>query len=234
MLHFCIVDDSLQDEQEVERLIKDNMGLEPYSLAYFSNGFDFLEKSKTNYDLIFLDIEMPQMNGMEIAQKIRAKGNDAIIIFETKVAKFAAKGYEVDAVGYLLKPINPLDFSLIFNKAIKILKKRIGRYLLLKSDEGKTIVSSNDIVYVEVIDHQILVHKKNKEVITCWSSLKEFKEKLVGLPFYETNRFFLINLAYVTSFKSDSITVDGKEFTLSRLKKENFMLALNKYLGEII
>ena len=114
MLNIAIV----EDEKEMSNCLRDylikffneeNISID---VSIFDNGNIFLEKYKLNYNLIFLDIKMPSIDGMEVAQKIRKIDKNVMIIFVTSLAQYAIKGYEVNAFDYILKPIDYYNFKL--------------------------------------------------------------------------------------------------------------------------
>lgn len=90
-----------------------------FNINFFNNGYDLLEADISNYSAIFLDIDMPLINGMEVAEKIRLKDENVDLIFITMLANYAIKGYKVKALDYILKPVSKFEFNLILDKIIK-------------------------------------------------------------------------------------------------------------------
>ena len=102
----------------------------------YANGISFLNNFKGQFDLILLDISMPMIDGMETAKRIRSTDPDVVILFVTNMAQYAIRGYEVDALDYILKPISYFPFSQRLNRAISRVKSRSRHYLVVTTKNG--------------------------------------------------------------------------------------------------
>ena len=130
MISIAVLDDCAREADNIKRLVVDSADVTggDVRVDVFTEGADFLENFKNDYDIVFLDIEMPGFDGMTIAKKIRARNSDCCIIFVTNMPQYAIDGYTVDASGYILKPIKTTDFR-------NTLKKAVNRTLIKKEDE---------------------------------------------------------------------------------------------------
>ena len=135
-MKIAVVDDSPRDVQlikgYVERYFKENGG--DYQVWTFENGLDFLDEEKLSFDIVFMDVEMPHLNGIETARNFRKRDKMAVLVFITNMAQYAIHGYEVDAIEYMVKPVEYYNFSDKMEKALRFVKRdgqnpRI-RYLL--------------------------------------------------------------------------------------------------------
>lgn len=133
-MKIAVVDDSKDDAELLCRYIKkfceDKEVLLHTSVFYAS--FDFLEEYHGEYDVIFLDIEMPGSDGLEVAREIRSKDEAVGIVFVTGMAQYAIQGYEVNAIDFMVKPVKYYNFKVKLEKAINFCKKHSGHYILVK------------------------------------------------------------------------------------------------------
>lgn len=203
-----------------------------FYLTSYSNGLDFLDPYRAAFDLILLDIEMPSMDGIEMARKLRAIDDQVILIYMTRMAQYAALGYDVDAIGFLIKPLTYSGFALKLKKAIQILDRRKSISIVVKEKQAKRVISSDDIYYLEAADHRVVLHTAQGN-ITSWGSLREYAETLAEANFANCSRDFLVNLKYVQTVLERDIEVGGDRLPLSRDKKKQFMSKLTQYYGGI-
>ena len=112
------------------------------------------------FDILLMDIEMPHLNGMEAAQKIRELDKEVVIVFITNMAQYAIKGYEVDALDFILKPLNYYTFSMRFTRAVGRVKNREGKRICLNLPDGAKFLDSREIYYVEIQNRMLHYHTK--------------------------------------------------------------------------
>lgn len=197
----------------------------------FSNGLEFIEHFK-DYDIIFLDIDMPLMNGLETAKKIREKDENVIIIFVTNFAQYALKGYDVNAKYFLIKPIKydnlKIKLSILINKIDSSKKEK---YIMLKTTSGYERVLINEIIYIESNLHYALFYLKNK-FYKVRMSMKDAEKTMKPYHFAQCNSSYLVNLEYVNKIIDNTVFIENFTLPLSRLKKEIFLNALAEFYGE--
>lgn len=230
MIRIAIAEDDAayikQLQEYLRRYQEENQ--EEITASVFPNGIELLENYCPVYDLLLLDIEMPLMDGMSAAQKIRQTDTSVLIIFITNMAQYAIKGYEVDALDYVLKPITYFAFAMKLRKAIRALGERTQKSILVTWGSEVKRLSTDSILYVEVADHQIRYHTKEE---TCLSigSLREVEQELETENFSRCNSCYLVNLKYVDGIRQDCVVVGGNSLKISRAKKKTFMQKLNDY-----
>ena len=185
----------------------------------FSNAVDALEAiKKGGIDLLFLDIQMPELNGMELGKLIREQsGSDGssthlpLIVFTTAFDKYAIDGYKVDAIGYLLKPISYKEFLEAASKAQKILDEEgAADSLYVKSEYKLLKLKFSDIIYIEGLKDYIKIFvKESKYPVLTLMGMKEVEEKLPGRSFLRVHRSFIINSNFVGSIEKGRIIMRG-------------------------
>lgn len=136
-----------------------------YNVEVFCDGMSFLDARRNNFDIILMDIEMPLLDGIETCRRLREKDDASEIIFVTNMSKYAIKGYEVDVIGFLVKPVGYFTLKTYLNKAVARLSARGGVNITVSTRSGVRVIPSDSLVYVEVMRHNILYHTI-KEVIT--------------------------------------------------------------------
>lgn len=218
----------LEDEMEmasqvslyVQRFCKDNDI--PVNISVFHNGFDLLECNNLDYEIFLLDIQLPVMNGMDVGLKIRQVNKTAVIMFITNSVEYAIQGYSVGALDYILKPISYDSFAFRFKNACEVIKKTIGKKIVISVD-GKTIVlDSNDILYFEIMDHNIVVHMPN-ETFNIYGTLKEIESKLDDARFARCNSCYLVNLLKIQRIENDLVIVNNNSLKISKSKRKDFL-----------
>ena len=204
------------------------------TLSYrrFKSAYDFLEAKNENFDVLFLDINMPGMTGLELAYKIRATGSDILIIFLTNLAQYALEGYKVSAYDYLLKPVSYFDFRQEMNKIVSKLQKEEKKFLIVKTKGTTYKLDQSTILYGETIKHDIVIHTR-KETYTYRGTLKELEEELDKNLFSRCNNCYLVNLAEVESIKENEVLLsNGEKLLISRPRKKDFVNALTVFLNQ--
>ena len=200
-------------------------------IKWFYNAYDLLENYEVGSDLIFFDIEMVGMNGMEAAKKIRQKDSGVLIVFVTNLAQYAIEGYEVNAFDFILKPINYESFSLKFERIFnEISHRNLDADVILAVKGGNVAVKLNSILYIEVRNHNLIYHLEN-ETYSVRGTLKKACEEFEPLHFALCNACYLVNLKHVKSVHGNTLTVGGEELSISQGKRKEFVAAMAQYFG---
>lgn len=224
-MKIAICDDEKSDSTRIEEfLIRYNPDLE-YEL--FRSAEELLNALESRfYDLIFLDIEMGQINGFTAAKQIREREDKPLIVFTTKSSKYTIQGYEV-AFRYLVKPVTYDNFS----KVLKAALEQLTPQKITVEINGKNIlVSTKDIYYFEVLNHNIKIHTQNG-IYDFRDSLKNVELMLGGGTFIRPHHSFLVNLRHVMSISQANIIMkDGQKINISRKKKDDVLKMFHQFL----
>lgn len=195
-----------------------------------SDPLDFIEDYEPRYDVVFLDIEMPQLNGMDLARQIRAQDERVCIIFITSMAQFALKGYEVNATDFIVKPLKYETFHTRFSHALRFVSLHRERDIVLRDDERTVRVPCSRVHYVEKSKNSAVYHTE-LGIFRCRSTVAKVMSELGGMPFVQVNSGIIVNLAHVTTYTATEIVLGDHSVPLSRSRRAGFMRAFMDYLG---
>ena len=202
-----------------------------YSTKVFSAGCQLLFDYKQDYDLLFLDIRLPDMLGIDAAREIRKTDENVMIVFVTNLTQYAIAGYEVNAFDYILKPLLYQPFSLKLTRILNILNRDSSKKMLtLKSRQLSLRVDADSVLYVEVSGHDLIFHTAEQEY-RIWGTLSGIEQELDGGSFFRCSACYLVNLKYVEHIKGLTVSVKGHELSISRNRRREFMEALARYKG---
>ena len=233
MTHFAIVEDNPKFLRQIQAYLKryqTEAGIE-FQIDEYTDGDSFLNENYSRFDVVFLDIILPGKNGMKIAEEIRKTDSHLIIVFITNMVQYAIKGYAVNALDYILKPITYPSFCLTVGKVLSALKQRTDFKLTITTGDGIHRIPISSIFYLEVIKHNVIFYTSEGN-FTVRSSLKELEETLSGKGFAKCNKCYLVNLRYVTSVTRTDVTVNGTPLQMSRRSYPEFIQCLTAYIGK--
>jgi DNA-binding LytR/AlgR family response regulator len=204
---------------------------EQFRVTTFPDGEGVVTGYRPDFDILLLDIEMPRLDGFSAAEQIRLVDPDVVIIFITNMTQYAIKGYEVDALSYVVKPVPYFAFAQEIKRSVARLRRRSADYLLLTVDGGLVRVPTDDIVFLESSKHRTTVHTVDGKHSVV-AQLKALEAELEGKHFFRSNSGYLVNLRHVLGVQgSSALLVGGHDLLVSRSRKKAFLAALTDYLG---
>lgn len=237
-MNCLIVDDEPLARQGMRSLIEEISNLE--ILGQFSNAPAALEFIKSNHvDLIFLDIQMPRVTGLEFAEQVP---ESTLVIFTTAYAKYAIKSYELDAIDYLLKPIDKERLKKAIAKAetykkmlsegdaINTLEGSTNDFLFIKSDRRYYKISFRDIRFIEGLKDYVVIYTATQKLITAMN-LKTIHSRITANNFIRVSKSYVINMDYIDSFDSYTIYMGESEIPIGEVYKKDFF---QRYTGDFL
>ena len=236
MITVAICDDSKRIRESMRKSLEEYIveKQEDIRIRVFCNGEELVEQYNEHYDLMFLDIKMPGMNGIETAQRIRMIDKKVKIIFLTSLIEYALEGYSVNATNYILKPMEKKRLFMEMDRCLEEMKEQEEPFLVIHNDKGDYKLLLKEITYMETCNRNILIHTKEKAHICYWK-LSEMERRIGKYGFVRNHVSYLVNLCHVEHVEKLEIKVTGgNKIPISKGKKKDFMEQLAEYWGNHI
>jgi len=183
----------------------------------------FLDQYKHQYEIIFMDIRLPGMDGMRAARHLREMDHTVLLVFLTTLAQYAVEGYEVEAIDYIIKPITYASLRLKMPRLLRRCSVE-EQEIIIQSSEQSIKLRPSELMYVEIFDHHMQFMTQNG-VIRSYGTLKEVEDALPE-NFFRVNNQTIVNLRFVKNVDKENVILDDREFPLSRRRRKGFLEAL--------
>ncbi|MDO5349149.1 MAG: LytTR family DNA-binding domain-containing protein [Lachnospiraceae bacterium] len=232
MIRIGLVDDDLGHLQLMKTFIKRYEKEEgaSFQIEEFRNGLNFVEDYNGTLDVVFLDIEMPHMDGMTAAKQIREKDQALGIVFVTNMAQYAIRGYEVNAIDFIVKPVSYYVFADKLRKAIGFSRRNAEKDFVIQTEDSVFKVPCSKIVYVEKDKNYLVFHTKKGDY-RARGTMASMEERLKDEGFSKCISGCLLNLRFVTGIDKDTVWVGDTPLPISRQRKKEFKEDFMRYLG---
>ena len=235
MFRILVADDEGIMLESLKSIISSNYGNECEIHTAKTGRVVVEEAEKYPPDICFMDIQMPHMNGMEVARKLRALDANVLLIFVTSLAQYAIQGYEVRAFDYVLKPLSYPDFMMKMS--------RVEHQMRMDTDEPETIISDangkvklvlKDILYIESEGHHLIYHTLGNKTYSVYARMNDAEKQYASHHFARCNSCYLVNLRYVRRVKGYTVSLEGVDLQISQPRKKEFMQSFLSYTEERI
>ena len=232
MIHIAVVEDEKLFAEQILNFIRkyEKENNRQIKVTAYSDGEDIVEDYKGEYDIILMDIQMRFMDGMTAAEKIRSLDDEVIIMFITNMIQYAVRGYEVDAMDYVVKPVEYFSFSQKLDKAIARIRKKKEIYITVPTENGVKKLDISRVFYIESQGHNAIFRMDCGE-ITARASLKELEVSMKEYGFFRCAKGFLVNMKLVDGMAGSDCMINGNKIPVSRTKKKEFMDCLIRYMN---
>lgn len=221
MLNLAICDDNeffLQELGSHIRTILRTLGRE-YALSSFTSGAQLLNSGF--HDIIFLDIRMEGIDGIETAKKLRARGDSCKLVFLTAYKQYVFHAFDLEAAHYLMKPVSFPKLSSVLSRIIDGLNFDSQNFVDVKQGSSFTRIRFCDILYIEVIDRKLFLHTL-KETYAFYGKIEQLEHDLTDV-FFRCHRSYIVNLSYVIHYNNESIGLsNGEKILISRRRYKEF------------
>lgn len=233
MYRIAVVEDEQQYRDEVCQYIEQYTTEHQlkFDVTTYTDGQEIVDDVQKHYDIIFFDIEMTQLNGMDAAKVIRERDVNVVMVFITNMAQYAIEGYEVGALDFVLKPIDYYGFSFRLARALGRVQKKQGNLeFAINTPGGIKKLNSNDIYYIE-IENRFLVYHTAEGDFSQRGTLQSAEEMFQDYHFVKCNHWYLVNLKYVTEIEENIVHVAGSRLEISRRNRAHFLKEVTEYIG---
>lgn len=232
MLSIAVCDDMPIECAELAGHIENTLnqfGTE-FSIKRFFDGQELL-KGVESFDIVFLDIKMPEISGMELARQMRENGRKSIIVFVTSAKEYVYEAYDVEAFHFLLKPVNEDKLKNVLKKAVvKVTFCNSEDFIIISSEYQIKKILLKDILYIESVGRMVKVHCSGG-VLETYKQIGDLEQTLSDKHFFRCHKSFLLNLEYVSSFdKAEIVMENGDTIFLARKRAKLFQKELISYM----
>ena len=231
MIEIAVCDDEAVIREQIRQFVKKRV---PDShIEVYAAGEELLAANR-NFDLVFLDIQMDGLNGMDAARALRAKKAETTLIFVTGLKEYVFEAFDVSAFHYLLKPLAEEKLDEVLERALEEVNRRKAegkKLLLLQTRNRNYNLDQSTIFYLESRGKKVEIHIPG-ETIEVYASISRLEEQL-GNSFYRCHRGYLVNLAHIVEYRTDRIRLsNGDEVYLAKEKYPSFVKTYMRYLQD--
>lgn len=230
-MRIAICDDFLADVEIVKSIFKNHPLAKDCEITSYTQSEEMLSavENGEQFDIAFLDIDMPKINGLELGLKLKLKFPDIFIVFFTNYPQYAVDAFDCEAFHYLLKPLDVEKASKTIDRLYQRYKEK-NKYYVIKTKNGSIRVPIKDIYYIESSQRHIIYHLKDKSYDTL-GRMSDVLSDLKDYGFYQVHQGYIVNMDLISHFeKNDAVLTDGRKVMISVRKRTEVLLEYTKYI----
>ena len=231
-MRIAIVDDDARDREQILSCLSQyfSKAEKACETTVFEDAVSFLSDYHYEFDFIILDIDMPEISGIDAAKSLREKDPNVTLMFVTNMPQYAIEAYTVEAMDYVLKPISYPDFALKMKKAERYIARNADAPFVIQTKSGAVRRMVSEILYVESYKHYLYYHTAS-DSFKARGKLSEAEEKLRPYHFAKAGESYLVNLAHLKSLDGNNIIVGEERLPVSRRCRSELLSAFTRYRG---
>lgn len=232
MIKVAVVDDDEKDRKKLIDMLKyvEKEASVSFETHEYANGDAFLLDYKPVFQIVFMDIEMPGKDGISVAKELRNMDSLVILIFVTNMAHLAIRGYEVDAIDFVVKPLAKEVFLLKMMRVLGRVLLKPKEHFSLVEDSVTYVIEEDSLLYLEINGHYIIYHTLGRDYRE-YSSFSSALKKIHSKQFFQCNRGTYVNLSYVKEVSPDSLKIKDQVIPISRSLRKQFIERYMSFLG---
>lgn len=232
MLKIALCDDDIKQRKLLKDILTPWFELQGIAYTYyeFNNGYSLLQSyTKIHFELIFLDIEMPEIDGMTTAMKLREINDYSLLIFITAYPDYVFQGYEVHAFSYILKPYTKQKIIDVTSSALNRLNNSFEDYFLIPQGASSYRINLNQVLFFSSEKRKITVHIKNENPLEYYGKLDDLTSQLPHY-FCRIHQRYFINLQYIQAVLEHDVQLEDHTFPISRTYKPSFLITFAQFM----
>ena len=235
MIRIAIAEDQAAERAKLLRYLnryQEENGCQ-FEIEMYENGAEIVSAYHPGMDILFLDIEMPVLDGMRTAKILREKDGQLMIVFVTNLAQYAVDSYDVEAMDFIVKPLKWGSFTFRMNRILSRYEKRRreeAHSFVLKDESGDVRrITVPGLLYVEVNGHTLTYHTE-QGVFSARGTMQEVEKNLLPHGFCRCSQSYMVNLRFVTAVDDEMVSVGNERLPVSRAKRRNLIKALSEFV----
>lgn len=235
MIKIGIVEDEIEEIRNLKEKLDTYFSQKDlaYGVSSYEKPLEFIDQFSNQFDIIFLDIEMPYCNGIDVAKSIREKDKNVILIFSTRMVSKALEGYSVKAYDFIVKPVVQERLDKLMDELTYKLSANKKETITVKMNNNVTkVLDTDEIVHIEIVSHLLLIELYQGDTLELWMPLSEIEKILPISSFIRISNSVIINMNYVEEIRGDTLMVKGRPLKVSRSKKKEFLDKFSRFVGE--
>ena len=231
MLSIAVCDDEAREFCRLSMQIRKIMEEMKMScmIHSFGSGRELLQ-AKENFDIIFLDIIMDDLDGLEVARQLREKAYDHFLVFVSSSREYVLDAYEAEPFWYLLKPVEDKKLKRILQKMVSKMERHSQEFILVSRDHQKKKLFLEDIYYFEIRGRVMEIHH-TEGIVTYYEKMGTLEEALAGKDFFRCHKSYLVNLKYVSGYNRQELVLDnGEKLVIAKRRYDEFCREILRYM----
>lgn len=231
MLCIAVCDDEMLECCKIAEKIKTILGKRkvPCAIKQFYSGQELLNTTE-HFDIIFLDIIMKDLSGMKTAELFREKEFDRMLVFISSSREYVFEAYDVEAFGYLVKPLDTRKLEKVLQRAIKKIEDQSQEFIIVSRERQQKKLFLNNIYYFEVKGRKIYAHGVSG-IFTYYEQMGNLENQLSGKDFFRCHKSYLVNLKYVAGYnKQEAVLDNGEKISIAKRRYEEFGKEILAYM----
>lgn len=233
MMSIAVCDDEIQECCRIADRIKEVLEEMKIScvIRQFNSGWELLQ-AKEDFDMIFLDIIMRDLDGIRTAQLVREKAYDRILIFLSSSRDYVFDAYDVEAFQYLLKPVDGHKLRKVLEMAVRKTRKQVREFILVSKGRQTRKLFLDDIFYFEIRGRIIEAHGR-EGIFTYYEQIGVLEKNLQGKGFFRCHKSYLINLKHVDGYnRQEAILDQGERVAIAKRRYDRFCMEILEYMSK--
>ena len=207
-------------------------------LVSFFNGEDIIaaiRDEKLQINLLLLDVDMPNVSGLEVARQLRELDDEIIIIFVSAYEQYVFEALEYRPFRYIRKSRMELELTIALRAAYSLYQKRMKKHIIIKNNEGEYRVEQSKILYCEIVKRKLYIHLEGGKVLSAWKTMKELEQEIANDIFVKIHSGCIVNMKYIKEYSKQDITLDSSEkIVVSRSGMKLLKEKLSQYWSECV